>query len=110
MLATIDSSSMTAKLVARSSRTLFMGGVISFSASLDRGAPAKFQERLSPFLGNDIRGGVGVAGGDPRHDRGVDDAQPAEAAHPQLVVDDRERVAPHLAGADGVEDGRAELA
>src|SRR5215813_4054066 len=53
----------------------------------------------------------GVARCDRRHDGGVNDAQPFEAEDAQPVIDHGERVAraPHLCGADGMENGRADI-
>src|SRR3546814_264486 len=56
-------------------------------------------------LGNHDRRCVGVAGRQRRHHRGVDHAQPIDAAHPQLRVDNRRVIAAHAARADRVVDG-----
>jgi len=48
-----------------------------------------------------IVGAFGVARGDRRHDRGVDDAQRRDAMDAQSFIDHRQRILPHLAGADG---------
>src|SRR5512147_1691952 len=108
-LATMESSTSTAKFVATSSRILFIGWLVLLCASLDWGPSAKFQYRPGALLGDDVRGGVGVAGGDPRHDRRVDDPQAVDSVDPQLVVHHRHGIVAHLAGADRVEDRGSEL-
>src|SRR5882757_1207433 len=99
-LTTIDSTTITAMLVARNRKMRFMCFLLLCPA-LDRARRLWFQEGPGAFLGNDIRRGVGIAGGYPGKDRGVDDPQPAEAVHPQLIIHHRERIAAHLAGAHG---------
>src|SRR5579875_1207707 len=53
---------------------------------------------------------IGVARGDRRHDRGIDNAQAADAPHAQALVHDGESIASHLAGPDRVKDRGADLA
>ena len=57
---------------------------------------------FSPIM---IVGRVRVAARDPRHDRGVHHAEPADAMNAQLCVDHGHRVRTHLAGA-GLVPGR----
>src|SRR6185503_20958974 len=107
-LTTIDSTTITATLVAINSRTRFMGFVLLCRA-LDRAGAVLFQDRPGALLRDDIGGSIGVSGGDSRENRGVDDTQAADAVHPQLVVHHRHGVASHLAGAHRVEDGGPQL-
>jgi hypothetical protein len=44
------------------------------------------QYHVGGFLADHDRRGVGVPGWDRRHDRGVRDAQPADAANPQARI------------------------
>src|ERR1700728_1065495 len=67
-----------------------------------RGQPDFLAHQIGGLLADHDRRGVGAAGNDGRHDRGVGDAQPGEAAHPQFGVDDRQRVLAHLARAGRV--------
>src|SRR3546814_8651045 len=46
--------------------------------------------------------GIGIAAGDGRHHRSIDDAQRADAVYAQLRVGDGTRVAAHAAGTDRV--------
>ena len=68
------------------------------------------QDHGRAFLGDHHGRRVGVAGGDGGHDRGVDHAQALEPLHPQPRIDHRRRVDAHLAGADGMEDRRGDVA
>src|SRR5882724_12842775 len=108
-LTTTDSTSITAMLVARKSRMRFMN-LFSLVGALDGGGRIWFQDRPGALLGDHVGRRVGVSRGDAREDRRVDHPQARDAVHAQLVVDHRQRVAAHLAGADGMEDGGAELA
>src|SRR2546421_11615687 len=101
-LTMIERTNITARLVAMRSKMRFM--VYSPGGRLDCGGLAWFQDRPRALLGNDVGRRIGISRGDARHDRGVDHAQPLDAAHPQLVVDHRHRVAPHFAGAHGMEN------
>ena len=71
--------------------------------SLPRSTP---DDRRS-FLGDHDRRRIGVGRGHRRHHRGVDDPQPLEPVHLELVVDDRHGVAPHHASAARVITGAA---
>src|SRR6185295_12113615 len=97
-LTTIDSTTITATLVAIKSRTRFMG-IVLLVERLDRGRAVWFQDRTGALLGDDVGGSIRVAGGDPRENRGVDDAPAPDPAHPQLVVHHRHGVASHFADA-----------
>jgi len=61
-------------------------------------------DQVGAFLADHDRGCVGVAADQRGHDRCVGYAQPVDAAHAQLVVDNGHRVVgqAHLAGADRV--------
>ena len=53
---------------------------------------------LGGAFADDGAGSLGVAGGDPRHDRAVGHPQPADAVDPQRRVHDRQVVPAHLRG------------
>src|SRR5262245_5967238 len=108
-LATTDSTSSTAKFVRRKSTIRFMGLWFSLVDRLDRGRGVWFQDGSCALLRDDIGGRVGVPGRDSRENRGIDDAQAAHAVHAQLVIDHRQGVLAHLAGAHRVEDGCSRL-
>src|SRR5439155_618984 len=105
----MERTSRTAMLVARNRMIRFMKFVL-LGAGLDGGLRSWFQDRPGALLGDHVGRRVGVSRGDAREDRRVDHAQARDAVYAQLVVDHRHRVAAHLAGADGMEDGGAELA
>src|SRR3954454_21159990 len=108
-LTMIDRTSITATLVAINSRTRFMG-IILLCRALDRAGAVLFQDRLGTLLGDNVSRRIGIAGGDSRENRRVDDAQAPQPVHPQLVVDDGHGVFAHLAGSHRVEDGGSQLA
>src|SRR5882757_10987875 len=62
------------------------------------------EDELRAHLADHDGGRVGVAAGDRRHDRGVADPQPLDAADLEVGADDRELVDAHPAGADAVVD------
>src|SRR5229473_7142461 len=62
------------------------------------------QNQVRALLADQDRGGVGVAGDQRRHDRGVDHPQAGDAAHAQFRIDHGVGVGPHPAGADRVID------
>ena len=64
------------------------------------------EDEVGAALADHDRGRVGVAAGDRRHDRGVADPQPLDAADLEVGADDRELVDAHPAGADAVVDRR----
>ena len=72
--------------------------------------PRILQRHGRALLGDHYGGAVGVAGGYGGHDRGVDHAEVLQPVDLQPVGHDRLRVAAHAAGADGVEDGGADIA
>src|SRR3954471_1004734 len=109
-LTMIEMTARTATLVSRKRAIRFIGAVILLCRALDRGRRVWFQDGPGALLGNDIGGRIGVAGGDSRENRGIDDAQAPDPVHPQLVVDHRHGVPAHLARAHRVEDGGSELA
>src|SRR3954469_24019047 len=107
-LTTMDSTTITARLVAINSRTRFM----VFGSPLPRSLGGRlygFQDGARAFLGNDIGGGIGIAGGDARKDRRINDSQAIDAVHAQLIVDHGHRVVAHLARAYRVKDGGAQF-
>src|SRR6267142_4299682 len=108
-LTTTERTSRTAMLVARN-RTIRFMNLFSLVGRLDGGSRIWFQDRPGTLLGDHVGRRVGVSRGDARKDRGVDHPQARDAVHAQLVVHHRHRVAAHFAGADGMEDGGAELA
>ena len=57
------------------------------------------QDHLRGFLADHDGGGVGVAGGEGGHDRGVGDPQALHPVDPEPVIDHGHRVGAHLAGA-----------
>src|ERR1041385_6051941 len=63
------------------------------------------QNHRGTLLANHDRGGVGVAAGDLRHDRGVGDAQAGNTVDPEARIDNGVDFAPHPAGADRVQVG-----
>src|SRR6267143_961585 len=85
-LTTMDSTTITARLVAISSRTRFMvfGSPLP---GLGGGGLLGLQDRPRSLLGYDIRRRIGVPRGDARKDRGVDNPQPINAMHTQRIVD-----------------------
>src|SRR6185503_19404521 len=92
-----ESTTITARLVAMRSSTRFMGFVLLCPRSTGGGLYG-FQDGARAFLGDDVGRRIGVSRGDARKHRCVDNAQPADAVHPELVVHDRQRVAAHFAG------------
>ena len=70
----------------------------------------RLEDHVRPLLGDHDRGRVGVAGGDGRHDRRIDDAQSGQSSQLQRRIDDGGRIRAHAAGADRVEDRRPDLA
>ena len=69
------------------------------------GCAAHAPHQVDGLLGDHDRRCVGIAADEGRHHRRIDDAQPLQAAHAQLRVDDGERVVPHPARADRVIHG-----
>ena len=68
-------------------------------------------DQVGRLLGDHHHGGVDVAVGDEREDRGVDDAQAVDAVDPHRPrVDDGGLVDAHLRGARGVQGGLGVLA
>src|SRR5580765_826670 len=109
-LTMIEMTARTATLVSRKRTIRFIRAVVLRCRALDRGRRVWFQDGPGALLGNDIGWRIGIAGGDSRENRSIDDAQASYPAHPQLVVDHRHGVAAHLAGSHRVEDGGSELA
>jgi hypothetical protein len=52
---------------------------------------------------------IGIAGGERRHDRGINHPQPRNAAQPKPAIHHTRRVFTHAAGANRVIDGGAIL-
>src|SRR5260221_10992218 len=107
-LTTMDSTTITARLVAMSSRTRFMA-IYSPLRRSGWGGLYGLQDGPRGILGNDIRGRVGIPRGDARKDGRLGDAQPLDAIHSQLVVHHCHRIAAHLAGADRMKNGVAQF-
>ena len=94
---------LTGSLTLRLARRLTPGsrapGQAAAGVRRQRVAP---EDQVGGALGDRDRRGVRVAARHGRHDRGVDDAQPVDAAHAALLVDDRRVVDAHRARADRV--------
>src|SRR3954469_24925702 len=96
-LTMIEMTARTATLVRRKRAIRFIGAVILLCPRLDRARRLWFKDGPRAFLGNDIGRRIGIAGGDSRENRSVDDAQARDPVHPQLVVDHGQAVFAHLA-------------
>src|SRR4051812_48368413 len=106
-LTTIESTTITARLVAINSRTRFM---VIYSPWRSRGGGLYgFQDRARGLLGDDIGGRVRISRSDARKYRRIGDAQPLDAVHSQLGVHHRHRITAHLAGAYRMKDGGAQF-
>ncbi len=106
------------KALVESSTPIYMTGVVIgmgcgflailiflgvLTAEAGEGRQASEADQLGRALGDHDRRRVRVAARDRRHHRGVDDAQPLDAADAQLGIDHRVlAVVAHPAGADGV--------
>src|SRR6185369_2971770 len=89
-LTTMDSTTITARLVAINSRTRFM--VFNSPWRSLGGGLYGLQDRARGFLGNDIGGRIGISRGDARKYRCIGYPQPVDAVHPQVVVHHGHRV------------------
>lgn len=78
------------RLVARNLRGLGDGGALL--------------DEVGGALADHNAGGVGVPADNGWHHRGIGHAQPLNADHAQLGIDDGQRIAAHLAGANGMID------
>src|SRR5947208_1607692 len=97
-LTTMDSTTITARLVAISSRTRFMGSFLGlFRGSVGAGLYG-FQDGACAFLGDDIRRCICISGSDARKHRRIDHAQPLHTVHAELFIHHLHWIAPHLAG------------
>src|SRR5580658_7547757 len=72
--------------------------------------PHVLKDHVRTLLADHDRGGVGIAGNDRRHDRGIDHAQTRESAYAQPFIDHGLRILAHAAGADGMIGSRAAAA
>ena len=74
--------------------------------------PGILQDHRRTLLGDHHGRRVGVARGDSRHGRGIDDPKPVDAPDAQALVEHRHGIAvdAHPRRADGMEDRRADLA
>src|SRR5438105_14299050 len=105
-LTTMDSTTITARLVAIKSRTRFMV-IGSPLPGLIGGGLCGLQDRPRSLLRYDIRRRIGVPRGDARKHRRVDNPQPTNALHAQRIVPDRHRFMTHLASAHATGARRA---
>src|SRR6185312_5037272 len=86
----------TTRTQALTHRRIAGRGVDGDALGGERPAP---EDEVGGLLGDHDGRPVEVAADDARHDRGVDNAQPLDAAQAQRAVDDRRLVGAHLAGA-----------
>src|SRR6185436_16061914 len=107
-LTTMDSTTITARLVAMSSRTRFMV-IYSPLPRSGWGGLYGLQDGPRGLLGDDVGGRIGVARSNARKYGRIGHPQPPDAVHAQLVVDHRHRVRAHLAGADRMKNGGAQF-